>query len=116
MSRGPARRRTATAGSPRRWPAGARTRRPPAGWPSAAGPCGWGRRGGGRALRGGRRWRVPLSPDGRTGRPQALLQGRFGRLRDVEVEPDGSLLVLPNNTFRGSPAADDDGLIRLRLE
>jgi len=67
------------------------------------------------ALRGERLWRVPLDADGRTGQPAALLQGRLGRLRDVEVEPDGSLLVLTNNTYRGSPAADDDRLVRLRL-
>ena len=67
------------------------------------------------ALRGERLWRVPLSADGRTGSPESLLRGDFGRLRDVEVEPDGSLLVLTSNTFRGSPTDDDDRLVRIRL-
>jgi glucose/arabinose dehydrogenase len=67
------------------------------------------------ALRGERLWRVPLSADGRTGSPEALLRGDLGRLRDVEVEPDGSLLVLTSNTYRGSPTEDDDRLVRIRL-
>ena len=67
------------------------------------------------ALRGERLWRVPLAADGSTGHPEPLLRGELGRLRDVEVEPDGSLLVLTNNTFRGSPGPDDDRLVRLRL-
>jgi glucose/arabinose dehydrogenase len=67
------------------------------------------------ALRGERLWRVPLAADGSTGRPEALLTGQLGRLRDVEVEPDGSLLVLTSNTFRGRPTADDDRLVRVRL-
>jgi glucose/arabinose dehydrogenase len=67
------------------------------------------------ALRGERLWRVPLGADGRTGSPQALLTGELGRLRDVDVEPDGTLLVLTSNTFRGRPTADDDRLVRVRL-
>jgi glucose/arabinose dehydrogenase len=67
------------------------------------------------ALRGERLWRVPLGADGRTGSPEALLDGDLGRLRDVEVEPDGTLLVLTSNTFRGRPTPDDDRLVRVRL-
>jgi glucose/arabinose dehydrogenase len=67
------------------------------------------------ALRGERLWRVPLSADGRTGSPQALLTGDLGRLRDVEAEPDGTLLVLTSNTFRGQPTPDDDRIVRVRL-
>jgi glucose/arabinose dehydrogenase len=67
------------------------------------------------ALRGERLWRVPLAADGTTGDPESLLRGDLGRLRDVEVEPDGTLLVLTNNTYRGTPGPDDDRLIRLRL-
>ena len=65
------------------------------------------------ALRGERLWRVPL--DGaRTGAPQALLDGRFGRLRTVVRAPDGALWVTTSNRDgRGSPAADDDRIIRV---
>jgi glucose/arabinose dehydrogenase len=56
---------------------------------------------------------VPLHEDGSVGTPQALLQGRLGRLRSVEVEPDGSLLLLTSNTFRGQPRTGDDRLVRL---
>jgi glucose/arabinose dehydrogenase len=67
------------------------------------------------ALRGERLWRVPLHADGSVGTPQALLQSTLGRLRSVEVEPDGSLLLLTSNTFRGQPRPDDDRLVRVTL-
>ncbi len=67
------------------------------------------------ALRGQRLWRVPLHADGSVGTPQSLLHDRLGRLRTVEVEPDGSLLVLTSNTFRGSPRPGDDRLVRVTL-
>ncbi|WP_432493008.1 PQQ-dependent sugar dehydrogenase [Kineococcus auxinigenes] len=66
-------------------------------------------------LRGERLWRVPLTPDGPTGTPQAHLQGALGRLRSVEVGPDGSLWVLTSNTFRGEPRAGDDRLVSIPL-
>ncbi|MEO7752356.1 MAG: PQQ-dependent sugar dehydrogenase [Terracoccus sp.] len=47
------------------------------------------------ALRGESVWRVPLA-DGRAGTPQRLLQGRFGRLRDVRFVDD-RVLLLTNN-------------------
>lgn len=47
------------------------------------------------ALRGERLWRVQLSGD-KAGKPSALLQGEYGRLRDVEAAPDGRLWVLTN--------------------
>jgi glucose/arabinose dehydrogenase len=67
------------------------------------------------ALRGQRLWRVPVHEDGSVGRPQALLHGQLGRLRSVEVEPDGSLLLLTSNTFRGQPRQGDDRLVRVSL-
>jgi glucose/arabinose dehydrogenase len=67
------------------------------------------------ALRGERLWRVPLRQDGSVGTPQALLQDRLGRLRSVEIEPDGSLLLLTGNTFRGQPRPGDDRLVRATL-
>jgi glucose/arabinose dehydrogenase len=67
------------------------------------------------ALRGQRLWRVPLHEDGSVGTPQALLHGQLGRLRSVEIEPDGSLLLLTSNTFRGQPRQGDDRLVRVTL-
>jgi glucose/arabinose dehydrogenase len=77
------------------------------------------------SLRGERLWRVPLLgepsavADGESpgfGEPQALLEGEFGRLRAVHAGPDGELYVLTNNTDgRGSPAEDDDRLLRAAL-
>ncbi len=62
------------------------------------------------ALRGESLWRVPLS-GGRTGEPERLLQGQYGRLRDVVLAPDGRLWVLTNNTSRGSGRDGDDRLL-----
>ncbi|NAZ76617.1 PQQ-dependent sugar dehydrogenase [Kineococcus sp. T13] len=67
------------------------------------------------ALRGERLWRVPLNPDGPTGTPDAWLEGTLGRLRTVEVGPDGSLWVLTSNTFRGEPRPGDDRLVSVPL-
>jgi len=68
------------------------------------------------ALRGERLWRVPLSDGGTAGSPVAHLTGEVGRLRDVVVTSEGSLLVLTNNTSRGDAAPDDDRLLSIPLE
>jgi glucose/arabinose dehydrogenase len=62
------------------------------------------------ALRGQSLWRIPTT-NGTAGQPRRLLQGEYGRLRDVVVGPDGRLWVLTNNTSRGNPAADDDKVV-----
>lgn len=68
------------------------------------------------ALRGERLWRVPVAPGGQvTGEPEAYLEGDLGRLRHVEVAPDGSLWLLTSNTFRGDPRPGDDRIVRLPL-
>jgi glucose/arabinose dehydrogenase len=65
------------------------------------------------ALRGQRLWSVPLDGAGGAGTPVALLQGRYGRLRTVERAPDGALWVTTSNRDgRGTPAADDDRILR----
>lgn len=62
------------------------------------------------ALRGQRLWRFSLD----TGEVEQLLVGEFGRLRLAAAAPDGSLWVLTSNRDgRGSPAADDDRILRL---
>ena len=67
------------------------------------------------ALRGESLWRIPLNGPGRTGTPQRLLQGRYGRLRTVVSAPDGRLWLVTNNTFRGDPRPGDDQIVALRL-
>lgn len=70
-------------------------------------------------LRGVSLYRVTLDPnDPRkvTGSEQ-LLANQYGRLRDVVEGPDGALYVLTSNRDgRGSPAADDDKVLRLTLK
>ncbi len=71
------------------------------------------------ALRGQRLWRVPVATEaGGTsvaGAPEALLTGELGRLRHVELAPDGSLWLLTSNTFRGEPRDGDDRVVRVPL-
>jgi glucose/arabinose dehydrogenase len=65
-------------------------------------------------LKGERLWRIPIHDDGRLGRPESLLVGKYGRLRHVAVAPDGSLWVLTSNRDgRGHPVAADDRILRL---
>jgi glucose/arabinose dehydrogenase len=67
------------------------------------------------ALRGQRLWRVPLddeevAADG----PVALLEGAYGRLRNVVAAPDGSLWITTSNRDgRGEFDAEDDRILRL---
>jgi glucose/arabinose dehydrogenase len=66
------------------------------------------------ALHGARLWRLPLSGSGGVGTPVPLLQGGYGRLRTVAAAPDGSLWVMTSNRDgRGTPAAEDDRILRL---
>lgn len=61
-------------------------------------------------LRGTKLYRVGTDGEG----AQALLDGEYGRLRAVEVAPDGSLWILTSNRDgRGSPTAEDDRILRL---
>jgi len=64
------------------------------------------------ALRGQRLWSVPLT-GGTVGEPTAHLRERYGRLRTVQVAPDGALWVTTSNTDRGRDVrAGDDRILR----
>jgi glucose/arabinose dehydrogenase len=64
------------------------------------------------ALRGTRLWLVPLN-GASAGTPTDELRGTFGRLRTVALGPDGFLWVTTSNRDgRGSPAANDDRVLR----
>jgi glucose/arabinose dehydrogenase len=66
------------------------------------------------ALRGQRLWHLTFNADGSLAGREALLEGQFGRLREVVVAPDGSLWILTSNRDgRGTPVASDDRIIRL---
>ncbi|MFW7414057.1 PQQ-dependent sugar dehydrogenase [Demequina sp. SO4-18] len=67
------------------------------------------------ALRGQAVFRVPFTADG-IGEPQVLVDD-LGRIRAVEVGPDGALYVLTNNTDgRGEPRDGDDRIVRMEIE
>jgi glucose/arabinose dehydrogenase len=70
-------------------------------------------------LRGESLYRVVLDPANPTtvlGFEQ-LLQGEYGRLRDVVEGPDGALYVATSNRDgRGRPRPNDDRLLRLRVQ
>lgn len=62
------------------------------------------------SLRGGTLFRT----DPATGRTERLLEGEYGRLRDVLVAPTGEVYVATSNRDgRGRPAADDDRILRI---
>jgi len=66
-------------------------------------------------LRGTHLLRVTLDSTGqRIASQERLLDGTFGRLRDVIMGPDGNMYVSTNNRDgRGSPAMDDDRILRI---
>jgi glucose/arabinose dehydrogenase len=68
------------------------------------------------ALRGQHLLRVRLDPADprRVLATERLLEGTFGRLRDVVTGPDGALYVCTSNRDgRASPSAEDDRILRL---
>ncbi|MEV2274536.1 PQQ-dependent sugar dehydrogenase [Nocardiopsis sp. NPDC049922] len=67
------------------------------------------------ALRGERLWTVSLEGGG-LGEPTARLEGEYGRLRTVEVAPDGALWVTTSNTDgRGDVREGDDRILRFEV-
>jgi glucose/arabinose dehydrogenase len=68
------------------------------------------------SLRGRRLWAIPVANGKRTGEPQAFFTNRYGRLRTVELAPDGSLWVTTSNTDgRGQPRDGDDRILRVTI-
>ncbi len=68
------------------------------------------------ALRGQHLHRLRFGgADGRTiVQDERLFEGQFGRIRDVVVGPDGAIyLTTSNQDGRGSPAPDDDRILRV---
>jgi glucose/arabinose dehydrogenase len=68
------------------------------------------------ALRGERLWQVPVDDEG-VGKPRGWFVGDYGRLRTVNVTPDGTLWVTTSNRDgRGDPAPADDRILEVRLD
>ena len=66
------------------------------------------------SLRGERLWRVTVEGRRATD-PTAFFVGDYGRIRTVEVAPDGNLWVSTSNRDgRGDPAAGDDRILVVR--
>ncbi len=66
------------------------------------------------ALRGERLWRLELGSGGGVVGREELLRYEIGRIRNVVQAPDGSLWITTSNLDgRGSPAPQDDRILRL---
>jgi glucose/arabinose dehydrogenase len=58
--------------------------------------------------------RITFRADGSVAGEEVLFDGRFGRLRDVAVGPDGAVyLATSNRDGRGSPSEGDDRILRV---
>lgn len=73
------------------------------------------------ALGGQRLWQLPVDGPHATAEPIAHLVGEYGRIRTVEVAPDGALWIITSNTDRATwGAADarpgDDRILRIEVE
>ena len=68
------------------------------------------------SLRGERLWAIPVAGGKRVGEPQAFFTNQYGRLRTVELAPDGSLWVTTSNTDgRGDTRDGDDRILRVTI-
>lgn len=72
------------------------------------------------ALGGQRLWQLPVQRRRATARPIPHLVGEYGRIRTVEVAPDGALWIVTSNTDRATwggtdPRPGDDRIVRFQL-
>lgn len=68
-------------------------------------------------LRGERLWRIPLRGTEASARPQAFLQGEYGRLRTVVAAGQGRLWLVTSETdSRGTPEKGDDKVLEVRVK
>ncbi|MGW6277339.1 PQQ-dependent sugar dehydrogenase [Kribbella sp. NPDC055071] len=68
------------------------------------------------SLRGQRLWAIPVANGKRVGEPQAFFTNQYGRLRTVELAPDGSLwLTTSNRDGRGDAKKGDDRILRITV-
>jgi glucose/arabinose dehydrogenase len=68
-------------------------------------------------LKGSSLRRLTFAADGSVAAEEVLLEGRFGRLRDVAVGPDGAVYVATSNRDgRGDPRGGDDRILRIAPE
>jgi glucose/arabinose dehydrogenase len=72
------------------------------------------------ALHGQRLWQFPVNGTSTSSEPIPHLVGEYGRIRTVEVAPDGSLWIMTSNTDRGTwgstePRDGDDRILRIEV-
>nr|BFF20339.1 hypothetical protein GCM10025730_38600 [Promicromonospora thailandica] len=72
------------------------------------------------ALGGQRLWQLPVDGDTATADPIEHLSGTYGRIRTVEVAPDGALWLVTSNTDRATwggtePRPGDDRILRVEV-
>ena len=72
------------------------------------------------ALSGQRLWQLPVNAGQPAGAPIPHFVGEYGRIRAVEVAPDGALWVVTSNTDEATwggtdPRAGDDRILRVEL-
>lgn len=65
-------------------------------------------------LKGRSLHRLTFRPDASVASDEVLLEGVFGRLRDVRTGPDGAVyLATSNRDGRGNPGSNDDRILRI---
>jgi glucose/arabinose dehydrogenase len=72
------------------------------------------------ALGGRRLWQLPVDGGAATADPTAHFTGDYGRIRTVEVAPDGALWIVTSNTDRATwgatePRPGDDRILRVEV-